>query len=415
VDRRIFLKDLTLLAASTAIAGSYPWFELFKEETGKRRMVRLGIIGIGDRGRGLLLNLQQIEGVEIAAVCDNYQPNFERAIKLTGGKAKAYKDYLQLLNDESLEGVVIATPLYEHARITMDAFSRGKHVFCEKAMVMTFVDCYNMVQAQKTSKKILQIGHQRMFDHRYIKALQDIEDGKLGQLGQIRGYWHRNGNWRRHVPGPELERKINWRMYNEYSLGLTTELASHHIQVANWVYDEIPESVSGSGSIVYWKDGREVYDNIQMVFRYPSGRHLVYDSMISNKKYGLELQVMGDKGTMELESNRFYSEKPPAPAGILQWINNAEKDIFETIPIGGASWIPETASKYQGKPILNNGKKDIPPSTLLSLEAFVESVRKDKVYPKLVAQGYYASIATIMAHLAMKEQRYVEFPKEYMI
>ena len=156
--------------------------------------------------------------------------------------------------------------------------------------------------------KILQIGHQRLFDPKYIDGIQRIRNGELGKLGQIRAYWHRNANWRRPVPEgkPHLEKKINWRLYRDSSAGLITELASHQIQVANWAVGEPPVSVMGAGSIVYWKDGREVYDNVALIYTYRNGMQFIYDSMISNKKYGLEEQIMGDKGTMELEVNKHY-------------------------------------------------------------------------------------------------------------
>lgn len=88
-----------------------------------------------------------------------------------------------------------------------------------------------------------------MFAPKYLKVIEMIRAGQLGKIGQIRAFWHRNGIWRQPVPPdhPELERKLNWRLYREYSAGLITELASHQIQVANCMLDTAPVSVCGTG------------------------------------------------------------------------------------------------------------------------------------------------------------------------
>ena len=411
INRRKFIGNVSALG----LASTLPWMSSFSMANNLKspsNIINVGVIGVGDRGRALLLHLQQIEGVEIAAVCDNYEPNYQRAMKLTNNKAKAYYDYRKLLENKDLDAVVIATPLHEHAHITIDCLNTGLHVFCEKAMAMTVEDCMAMVEASKSTGKILQIGHQRMFDPMYHKAMEMLDAKQLGDITQIRAFWHRNHNWRRAVPSSELERKINWRLYREYSLGLMTELASHHIQVANWVYGAAPIAVSGFGSINYWKDGREVYDCINLVYKYPNGRHLVYDSINSNKHYGLEVQVMGPKGTMEMETGNFYLENPPPAPGILQLLNDIEKNMFEIIPIGGASWIPETANGKGGEKYYEK-EKGASDGTDHQLHAFAHFIRENKIDNKYLIEGYNASMATVMGEIAMRENRIVEIPEAY--
>lgn len=411
-SRRDFLKAFSVWVGGSAVLSSLSWLNAAAQTADTSEKVRLGVIGVGSRGKGLLLNLLQIPNVEIAAVCDNYQPHYERAIQLTDGKAKAFYDYREMLDMNDLDGIVIATPLHEHAHMTVDAFSAGKHVLCEKAMAKTYQDCKDMYLAHKNAGKVLVIGHQRMFHPRYLKAYEQVVSGHLGQLTQIRAFWHRNNDWRRSVPSPELEKKMNWRLYDEFSCGLMTELASHHIQVANWFLEMKPEKVSGSGSINYWKDGREVYDNVNLVYSYPKGIHMVYDSMTSNKHYGLEIQFMGDTGTYELEKGKYFPEEIPAAPGIKQLINNIEHAVFDNIPIGGATWIPETAANTDGDYIIdpNNDTVD---ETYLELQAFANAVQQNKKsLPGIAEQGYYASIATLMGHNAMKNNEIVYWPEE---
>jgi len=236
INRREFLKKISIATGSTVALSSMPWLKIFGEDKiGKSAQdkVRLGFIGIGDRGSALLKNVQTFEdilNVEIAAICDDYEPNYQRAIKFTNGKAKAFYDYRELLAIKDIDGVVIATPLHEHAHITVDALHAGKHVFCEKAMARNLDDTKLMYDTHLKTNLILQIGHQRMFSPVYLDAIKRIHNGEIGQISQIRAYWHRSMNWRRPLPKPELERKINWRLYEEYSAGLFTELLSHQNQ-----------------------------------------------------------------------------------------------------------------------------------------------------------------------------------------
>ncbi|MFW5657181.1 MAG: Gfo/Idh/MocA family protein [Bacteroidota bacterium] len=410
-SRRDFLKSFSTWVGASAVLSAVPWLQAVGNTPFNGEKVKLAVIGVGGRGSGLLANLLKIENVEVVAVCDNYEPHYKRALEMTEGKAKGYYDYRKLLEQKDIQGVVIATPLFAHAGITVDAFQAGKHVFCEKAMAMTYEECKAMYTAHKNAGKVMIIGHQRMFHPRYLHAYEMVQEGKLGQIGQVKAYWHRNNNWRRHVPSPELEKKINWRLYREFSHGLMTELASHHIQVANWFLNTKPLQVSGSGSITYWKDGREVYDNVNLVYRYPKGIHFVYDSMTSNKHYGLEISFMGDKGLYEMEKNKFYPEEiEPAP-GIKQLINDIEHAVFDEIPIGGATWVPETASNIYGYPIINPDE-DTVDETFLQLQAYANAVSQDKKeIPGIAEQGYYASIGTIMGVHAMRENTIVEWPE----
>lgn len=390
------------------LLGGIPWIKnLMADEAGTT--VRLGMLGMGSRGMYLHLMMKDIPGLDICCFCDDYEPNFENAQQVLGPQARGYRDYRQMLEKEAIDALVIATPLHEHAHQTIDALNAGLHVFCEKAMAKTIEDCNDMVKAYLNSGKILYIGQQRMFNIKYHQAYQMIREGKLGPITQIRAFWHRNNDWRRPVPGPELERKINWRLYHEYSCGLMTELACHHLQVANQIYGENPECVWGTGSINHWKDGREVHDNVNLVYKYPGGAHVIYDSLISNMHYGLEVQVQGPKGTMELEHGKMWEEFPPPAPGILSLINHLEKKLFEAVPVGGASWVPENAVSRKGDWIIDKVLND--DGTRAQMESFVADVRKNRLDPFITQQGFYASIATLMGFEAIKNNEITYWPQ----
>ena len=318
---------------------------------------------------------------------------------------------------------MIATPLYEHAHITIDALHAGKHVFCEKSMAMTCADCLDMYNVFKESGKVMFIGQQRLYDPKYIKAMEMIHAGLLGEINSIRAYWFRNNDWRRPVPSPDLERKINWRLYKEYSCGLVTELATHQLQVGNWALRMLPEKVAGMGDIVYWKDGREVYDSINLIYHYPNGVKMTYESMIANKFYGLEEEIMGSKGTMEPEKGKYYFEDVEPAPGIMQLINQIEHKIFDNVSFAGPSWVPETASVNKGHLIMDNvttisGQSSVGAAGDGSIElvtAFCEAAITGKPAPNLVEEAYYSSVLGLLGLQAIDEGRVITFPDEYKI
>ena len=406
--RRDFIKAFSAMAAAGMFTSGLPWL---KEISAQENVspVKLGVIGVGSRGLLLVEHLKLVQGARITCFCDDYQPHFERAQQVLGTAAKGYSDYRDLLEKEEVDGVVIAVPLHEHKRITVDALDAGLHVFCEKAMAMTYEECNEMVKARERNNHILYVGHQRIFNTRILQAVKEIEEGTIGDVTQMRACWHRNNDWRRPVPSPGLERKINWRMYHEYSRGLMTELASHHLQVTNWVLKDKPDYVMGSGSINHWKDGREVFDNVNLVYHYPSGTHVIYDSLISNKKYGMEIQAQGPLGTIEMETGYRYEEQPPPAPGIIQLITNIEHSVFDAIPIGGASWVPEDPSEDTGTYLLDRLLKT--DGTYIQMESFVSDVRTNRVDPWLTQQGFYASIATLMGFEAMMNHRIETWPE----
>lgn len=410
-DRRRFLKKLAVFAGSSGVLASMPWWTPLRAgPPGNSALdrVRLGIIGVGSRGRKLMLHLMETPGVEVIAVCDDYEPHYQRAIDLTKGRATAFYDYHKMLEMKDLDGVVIATPLYNHAPICIDSMRAGQNVFCEKSLAYDFDQCAEIVKIHRESKKVFQIGYQRLFSMPFLKLKEYVDSGAIGEITQIRAYWHRNNDWRRSVPSPEWEKKINWRLYREFSCGLMTELASHHLQVANWILDSHPMAAVGYGSINRWKDGRELYDSCNVVYKYPNGVNVVYDSMISNRRYGLEIQVLGTEGTIEGEKGKVYSEHPPAPPAIVQLINELERDILDSVPIGGPSWVPDLELDIKGKWLTPDWSGE---ETAIQLAAFANAIREGKPIPGMIEHAYRGGVASLMGQFAMEQGREIKWPE----
>lgn len=424
---RQFIKDLGYVSGGAALLGTMPWLQSFttdKLQEIKKEKARIALIGTGSRGQYHIHNLLPMQHAEIVALCDNYPPNLKAASELCP-KAKTYSDYRKLLEDPNIDGVVISTPLGSHAVITLDSLAAGKHVFCEKAMALTMEQCKAIYDAYLKTDKVLYFCMQRMFDEKYIKGMQMIHSGLIGDVVGARCHWFRNHDWRRPVPSPELEKRINWRLYRESSAGLMTELASHQLEVCNWATKLTPESVVGMGDIVFWKDGREVYDSVSLTYRYSNGVKITYESLISNKFNGMEDQILGQKGTMNLATGVYYLEEEGAgKSGIEQLLSQIGNKVFTAVPVAGPSWRPETKKEYkahnilEGKFHVNDGLSMIGAEKDGSdaiLDAFCQACITGEKGKDIVEESYSATMLCLLGNQAMDEQRKIDFPEEYKI
>ena len=428
MNRKEFLSDCGKIGFAGVTLSLFPWLQSCgdkaKQEV-KGEKARIGIIGTGSRGCFHIKHLVQMPNVEVVALCDNYRPHLEDAAQYYP-KAKLYDDYRHLLEQRDVEGVIIATPLYLHAPMTLDALSAGKRVFCEKSMGYTLDECLEVYNKRKETNGVLFIGQQRLFDPKYIKAMSMIHEGKIGDVVGVRNYWYRNNNWRRDVPSPELERHINWRLYSEYSRGLMTELACHQLQNGSWALGMLPEQVMGSGHLVHWlkEDKRDVYDCVSAIFTYPNGVNMTFESIISNKHFGMGEQILGTNGTIDLVTGMYYSDEPaPKGSGMHQLIAQIESGVMSNSVFAGTSWAAESSPLAPGVPIMPNVKVVTGESTVGAeadgsrelLEAFIHATITGRQPEKVLEESYYATQFALLADKAMHENQILRLDEKYKI
>lgn len=312
VTRRGFLKTAAGMAAVSAIPAMAAPSILHAESVSNP--VRYGIIGTGTEGCTLLSFLATIPEGRCIATCDIYPPNLKKGVDTIGSNPETYTEYRKMLERKDMDAVIIATPLNLHTQMVIDALEAGKHVFVEKTMYFKEEEGPKIQAATAARpKQVLQIGLQRRSSLLYQVANEMIRKGALGKVMFVRAQWDRNSDWRRPVPDPKYERLINWRMYKEYSGGMMAELASHQIDVANWAFDAEPLSVYATGGIDYWKDGREVCDNVQAIYEYSGGRKMVWTGMCCNAHFEFDEQIMGDQGTLIITIGKgLYYREPKA-------------------------------------------------------------------------------------------------------
>lgn len=394
MHRRSFVKSSAALASGLLVGDALYAFSA-------DRVINIAMIGCGDRGKGVLSVIKSMPAkFKAVAYCDVLDFRLKEAEKYVPADARPIKDYKQVLDNKNIDAVFIATPLSEHFKIAKDAVLAGKHVYVEKTMT------YNITQAlelkklvQKYPKQIFQVGYQYRYSPLYFKVKDMIQSGYLGKVSQIDCRWDRNGTWRRSVPSVDLERKINWRMYKEYSGGLAAELLSHQIDFINWAFETQPDEIMGSGGIDIFKDGRETYDNIQATLRYQEkGMIGNFGATCGNAHDGYLFKIKGTKGSVSLLTNTgvFYPEEVTRKElGIVDGVTGATKIVI---------------NKDGGIPILDKPTMD---GTNYALDEFHQSIASGAQPVSNINTGTQASICVAMCNEAIYSGNKQVWKKEY--
>ena len=392
--RRSFIKKSAVAFSAPLITPKSDLFSIFKSSP--LNQLNIGIIGTGDRGQGLIKLISKIDDMRLIAICDNLQFRLDQAAEIAP-KAIKYSNYKELLSNKNLDAVIISTPLNTHASIASDAVDASLHIYCEKTMVKGDISTMNLVKkVKKDHNKIFQTGHQYHSSRLYSHIVELVQNGEIGQIIAIQAQWNRNGNWRRQVQDPKFERQINWRMYREYSYGLTAELSSHQIDFSNWLLKSTPKKVVGFGGIDYWKDGRETYDNIHLTYSYPSGVKASFTCLTSNGKDDYQIKVMGDKASIIIG----YKDAWIYPEGKY---NKVIKDV-DGVSGATSSWI-----EGKGNPI----KFDHKEPTYQALEDFRYAIINDSTPMSNLKSGADVSLAVDMGIRAMDTEQAVSWDPKY--
>ncbi len=334
-SRRNFIgKMATGLAGTLAVPSSV---------LGANDRIRLGIIGPGDRGTQLVREALACPNTEFVAFADVYTRRLDDARRLAPA-ARTYLDYRHLLEDQSIDAVLIATPQHLHADHFAAALDAGKHVYQEKTMAFTVDHAKRMRAArERAGRCVVQIGHQYCSSGQVADAAAFASGGQLGKITAIHAHMYRNtprgkpqwsrpvypdmtaGNivWdaflgeARKVPF-DANRYINWRFFWDYSGGNFYENMCH--QVAFWYKVlglEIPKSVTATGGIFLWKDGREVPDTMNVSMEQGEELLFSWDSGFGNDRLGVGESVLGTDGTIEKSQQiRYVPQKVNRPDAV---------------------------------------------------------------------------------------------------
>jgi predicted dehydrogenase len=357
--------------------------------------IRLGVIGAGGRGTFVMSVFQKNSGLEVAAICDVYEPNLERGIsaaKRNGRAPRAYRRYQELLADKSVDAVLIATPEHWHYRMLLDALAAGKDVYVEKPLCQTPAEGVELVDAEKNSKQIIQVGMQRRSYDLYLEARKKMASGTLGHVRMVRSWWLNNYlDDRKSAPldgkldweqwqGPAPKRPFdpdrfrNWRYYSDYAGGILVDQGAH-------VFDGIhmlmgagyPESVTAAAGKPHRFDTPE---SVTACAEYPQDFMAVFTINYAAMKYKPHndqlTQLDGDEARLDIGRENWNL-----------YLRGAEEKI-------AASMESELGFAH---------------ATDLHVANFLECVRTRHRPTAPVALGFQAALVVQMANMSLKQGR----------
>src|SRR5262249_19333934 len=422
MTRRRFIHSGAALTGAAQIAKGSP-----------NSKITVGMIGTGARSQELMQVILKLpQEAEIVGVVDAYKGRVERAIERTGGRAKAYATYQDLLAQKSIDAVVVATPDHWHRRIILDAIRAGKDVYSEKPMTFRPSEGVEIINAARKAGRIVQVGSQGVSSDADRKARDLILSGKLGKVTMIRASYNRNtasGAWIYPIPpdaspktvdwemflGPapkrpfSLERFFRWRCYEDYSGGIATDLFVHLCTTIHYLMDaKMPSTVMAMGQLYRWKESRDVPDTINAILQYPEGFAVSLGSSFNNQ-FSSEagFQVLGTEGTLTI-GGRGVSFYPENVREDNRWIVESWPRALEEAYYKDPKVVEsEVEARPAAKP--EQFKDEGPEPTYAHFGHFFESIRTRKPYWEDAVAGHHTASCAHMINLSAKQKRLVEW------
>jgi len=404
---------------------------------GANDKIRVGFIGVGNRGTQLLTRFMENDDVEVAALCDVYEPYTTRnnsevhpryveigKIPQMGekfpNKVKQFKDHRQLLDDKDIDAVVIATPDHWHAIQAIQAMEAGKDVFVEKPLTITLKEGRMMVDAQKRTGRTVQVGLNRRGSSIYHELSKKVPEGLVGKITTANAYRISNmypngiGNMQPENPpanfdwdmwlGPRAYRPYQYniapyffRWWSDYSSQMGN-WGVHYMDCIRWMMGEqAPVAITAHGGKYALKDDRTIPDTMEVFFEFASGavvQFSIYEASSGRGVPGGEVELRGSKGTLIASQNGY--EVIPARSGQFQdW-----KQLVEPMKVD-----IESSAQFGDLGI----KED---STARLIRNFLDCVKSGETPWCTLEEGHRSTSFAHLANIALVAKERIEWDPE---
>ena len=401
--------------------------------------VRIALIGAGGQGSGDARTSLLVGGVELVAVADIYDGRLQRAREVWGDQLFTTRDYREVLARKDVDAIIIGTPDHWHSTISIDAMNAGKDVYCEKPMVQQLSEGPQMIEAQKRTGRILQVGSQRVSSIIYAKAKEMLAAGAIGELNMVEAWVDRNsaiGAWQYSIPpdaspanidwdrflghAPKVPfepvRLFRWRNYRDYGTGVPGDLFVHLISGLHFVTGAIgPNRVYATGALRFWKDGRDVPDVMIALYDYPSFNVMLRVNFVDGATETAGLRFIGSEGIMAIESGVTLSKVPRElePGYTIDTFPKAQQEQF----------LKEYRQKYPARPKLNAGQmsaeeKFVPPKGYSDHfehhRNFIAAVRSRKPVVEDAVFGFRAAGPALLSNISYFDRKVCLWDAEAM-
>ncbi len=442
-NRRDFLKT------TAAAAAVLPAFNILSQESGtigpKDDQINVAVVGYGAEGEILTDAAMKIPGVRFTAVCDIWEYRRKMAkgrLKSLGHEVNVYEDYREMLTaeDKKIDCVVVATPDWMHAEVTNACMRAGKHVYCEKEMSNQLEKAKTMVLAQRETGKILQIGHQRRSNPRYMHAINRVirESKMLGRVTHAYGQWNRavapflSVRDRLNIPTATLqkygyenmEQFLNWRWFSKYGGGPMVDLGSHQIDLFFWAWDCAPISVTAVGGNDYFN--RQMNDNVMAIYEFKTHEGVInrayYQVLTTSSRGGFYEQFMGENGSLTISeiAARGNAAQREVRAGVPTWDTFAKMGLV----LQSKSAVKASVTTNAAVDVRVTAEADawplpvdlLKPAHMPHLENFFAAVRHGEKLNCPVDLAYESAVAVLAANRSVAERKTIYFkPEEFKV
>ena len=360
-SRRKFIGKVSTLVAG---AGLIPGIsEAAADKISKERLNRsyvaandqlqIALIGSGGMGMADAHTASSIPGVKIVAACDLYDARLDAARTKFGKDIFTTRDHREILSRKDIDAVIIATPDHWHKDIAVDAMNSGKAVYVEKPMVKHIAEGPAVIEAQRKSGQVLQVGSQGLSSIGNEKAKALYEAGAIGTLNYVEGFWARNtpgGAWQYDMPADAGVHNIDWkrflkqypdrpfdpkqffrwRCFRDFGTGVSGDLFVHLLSSLHFIISSKgPNKIMATGGLRYWKDGRDVPDVLLGMYDYPAAeKHPAFNlslrvNFADSTREGTYFRLVGNEGSMivdweKVTLTRNFSYPPDNYASVLK-------------------------------------------------------------------------------------------------
>ncbi|MDH7503418.1 MAG: Gfo/Idh/MocA family oxidoreductase [Verrucomicrobiota bacterium] len=417
INRRAFGKQMAVLSATAALSST--------RILGANERVRLGFIGVGNRGDQLMDAFLKQPDAEIAAVCDIHEPYCDFAAAKAGSNPKKFKDYRQVLEMRDLDAVVIGTPDHWHALQTVHACEAGKDVYVEKPLSLCVAEGRAMVNAVRYHKRVCQVGIHRRSVPFCREAAEFVASGGIGKVVAARAF-HIQNEWPKGIgnppdsepppgfdweawlgPAPRVKYNKNrtfyrFRWFYNYSGGQLTNFGVHYIDfIHHATGQDAPLAVTAlGGRFAGIEDNREIPDTLEVVWEYPSGILVTFTQINANAGVwsppGCEVELRGTKGTLYLFGNRYEV----VPDQITPNEFPARTPLDRTI---------ERRWREGQKPLIEPRKSVGDGDTAYHARNFLDCVKSRKACNCEIEIGHRSTAATLIGNIALKTRALLEW------
>ena len=443
VNRRSFLKAAGTATAETLMASRLHALAVQEEPArpiAANDHIQIALIGAGGQGQFDTKTALQVPGVKLLAVADCYDGRLEHSKELWGADLFTTRNYAEILERKDIDAVIIGTPDHWHMQASVDAMNAGKDVYCEKPMIHLYSDGPKMIETARATKRIIEIGSQRVSNMIYAKAKELLAAGAIGKLNMVEAHWDRNsaiGAWDYTIPldaSPETcdwprflgtapkipfnaEHFFQWRKWKAYGSGVAGDLFVHLFSGTHFITGaKGPTRAMATGGLRFWKDGRNVPDVMLGLFDYPEGFNLgLRVNFVDGGEENEGLTFTGSEGQMEIAGNSVSVSRVPRskePGLMIGTFTNAmqqriEKEYREKYPEVHPAGPPAEGFERYEAPHDYSDSYD-------HLKNFFAAVRSRQPVVEDAVFGFRAAGAALLSNVSYEQDRIVHWDPEAM-